>query len=72
MEVLGTCLSLTEDLEMKRCGCLISDTGGKEISLRELAEMYHDMGVNGVFTLPSFAFSDAKQKKEKAEEEEIG
>lgn len=65
-------MSLTEDLEMKRCGCLISDTGGKEISLRELAEMYHDMGVNGVFTLPSFAFSDAKQKKEKAEEEEIG
>lgn len=71
MEVLGTCLSLTEDLGIKRCGCLISDTGGKEISLRELAEMYHDMGVNGVFTLPSFAFSDAKQKKKKQKKRKL-
>lgn len=64
-------MSLTEDLEIKRCGCLISDTGGKEISLRELAEMYHDMGVNGVFTLPSFVFRFAK-KKEQEEDEKIG
>lgn len=47
MEVLGTSWSLSEDLEIKRCGCLISGTGGKEISLRALAEMYHDVGVNG-------------------------
>lgn len=62
-------MSLTEDLKIKRCGCLISDTGGKEISLRALAEMYHDMGVNDVFTLASFAFSYAKKN---AEVEEIG
>lgn len=64
MEVLGTCLSLTEDLEMKRCGCLISDTGGKEISLRELAEMYQ-------CTLPSFAFSYAEQKKKKQKKRKL-
>lgn len=63
MEVLGTSWSLSEDLEIKRCGCLISDTGGKEISLRALAEMYHDMRVNGVFTLASFAFDMLKKKK---------
>lgn len=56
MEVLGTSWGLSEDLEIKRCSCLISDTGGKEISLGALAEMYHDVRVNGVFTHASFAF----------------